>query len=39
MLTTPEQVVKAASNLTAVLTGGGLADTRPVPRMLIDSGP
>ncbi|GAA1720029.1 alpha/beta hydrolase [Fodinicola feengrottensis] len=39
MLTTPEQVLKAASNLTAVVTGGGLADTRPVPRMLIDSGP
>lgn len=39
MIPTPDQLLKATGNLSAMLSGGGLADTRPVPRMLIDSGP
>ncbi|WP_222853811.1 alpha/beta hydrolase [Fodinicola acaciae] len=39
MIPTPDQLLKATGNLSAMVSGSGLADTRPVPRMLIDSGP
>ena len=34
----PDQVVSAASNVAQKLLYGGLADTRPMPRTLIDDG-
>jgi len=39
LVPTPSQVVAAAGNLAQAVLRGGLADTRPRPRTLIDEGP
>jgi polyhydroxyalkanoate synthase len=39
MLPTPANLASAAANVAAMVFGDGLADLRPVPRTLIDSGP
>ncbi len=39
MLPTPVNLATAAANVVAMVFGDGLADLRPVPRTLIDSGP
>jgi polyhydroxyalkanoate synthase len=38
LIPTPDQVVSAAGNLARRVLFGGLADLRPMPRMLIDQG-
>jgi polyhydroxyalkanoate synthase len=39
MLPTPANLAKAASNVATKVFGDGLADLRPMPRVLIDQGP
>lgn len=39
MTTPPARLVSAASNVAAKVLHGGVADLRPVPRVLIDQGP